>query len=79
MKQCKIYLSNKNTDYLYRNLIETLMKFSDIDESDIVERKDDWNEYEDWDNGYYIIECELSESEYTYLLKNYYKVDELKE
>ncbi|WP_346938107.1 hypothetical protein [uncultured Clostridium sp.] len=78
MRKYKIYLSNKNTDWLYKNLIEMLMKFSDIDESDIVERKDNWNEYEDWEGGYYIIECELSEKEYVHLLKNF-KVDELKE
>lgn len=71
MFKCKVKLSNKNTDSIYKRFIETLMEVSGLEESEIVERKDDWEEYEVWEDREYVIECELNEAEYTHLTQNF--------
>lgn len=71
MFKCKVKLSNRATDSEYKKFIEALMEVSDLEESEIVERKDEWEEYEVWEHREYIIECELSEEEYVYLIKNF--------
>jgi hypothetical protein len=50
------------------------MKVSDIDESEIVDRKYDWEEYEVWKEKEYVIECELTEDEYKKLLESRFVV-----
>ena len=78
MNLYKIHLCNRNVDWLYKRMIEILVEFSNLEEFNIVDRKEDWNEYEVFEDHEYIIECELTEKEYAHLLKNF-KITKIEE
>lgn len=76
MKKVTIHLNSRHqTDEKYKAFIELLMYISELEEWQIVDRKDDWEEYEIFENGEYIIECKLSEKEIKEALKNNFKLE----
>ena len=76
MFKCKVKLSTRgDLDTKYKRFIEILMKVSDLQEIEILDRKNNWEEYEVWENREYVIECELSEDEYKSLSDSYFVVE----
>ena len=64
MNKVKVHLSSRyETDEQYKRFIELLMSISNLEEWEIVERKDSWQEYEVFEDREYIIECDLSDKE----------------
>lgn len=71
MNKYKVTLQQGNLlDFYYRKMVETLMKVSDIDKSEIIDRKDKWEESVNGLKTYEVI-LELTEKEYNELRKNF--------
>lgn len=76
MKKVKVYLDSRyQTDGQYKRFIELLMEISGLEEWEIIDRKDSWEEYEIFENRQYVIECKLSNKEIEEALKNRFKIE----